>query len=87
MVYHFRCEVVCPNNESCTQGCRCQNNGKCYGFMGQCECTAGWTGEVCANKYVLVPNLPNSLLDYSLMVKTIDITVFYDFSLFLFLAF
>ncbi|XP_013138696.1 PREDICTED: multiple epidermal growth factor-like domains protein 6 [Papilio polytes] len=43
------CEQKCPSDEPCKQQCRCQNDGKCNFITGECECTPGWTGEVCAN--------------------------------------
>lgn len=48
---YFRCEEECPKDEPCPERCRCQNGGECT-FVGTCDCPSGWTGEVCANKYV-----------------------------------
>ena len=47
---HSCIHIDCPEGfygEGCTEECECQNGASCDQFTGQCNCTAGWTGETC----------------------------------------
>ena len=35
---------------NCSQTCQCQNEATCSAVDGSCECTAGFTGELCSDR-------------------------------------
>ena len=38
------------HGDECKSECKCQNGGSCNPTTGECYCTPGWTGSVCANR-------------------------------------
>ncbi len=52
----FVWSVACPAGlygVSCSQTCVCHNNSSCDAVSGQCECSAGWTGDTCSQRKIL----------------------------------
>ncbi len=48
--------VACPAGlygVSCSQTCVCHNHSSCDAVSGQCVCSAGWTGDTCAQRKIL----------------------------------
>lgn len=50
------CAQPCPYGKfgiNCTQDCLCHNGGQCDHVTGQCDCTAGYTGERYGHGHIL----------------------------------
>lgn len=59
--------VACPAGlygASCSQTCVCHNNSSCDAVSGQCECSAGWTGESCSQRKILTLHLLKSCISW-----------------------
>ena len=75
--------VECPQGrygDQCLQQCQCKNGAVCHPATGQCQCSAGWTGQSCDQRKtcyaIILLYLLISCVDY---IDCIDYIDFIDY--------